>query len=799
MEEHTPKGKNKLDELDPVQYEIFYQRLDKMLNEAKEVVRYLSAGMITREAGEVQEAFYLPNGEAALIAAGILMHIMNVTRVIRYMTEENYDSEDIGINEGDQFINNDAYIGGMHCQDTSVIRTLFYKGEHLGYTAAVSHTTDVGGIESVGVCPSARESIHDGLHLNAIKLVENGKIRRDVFNMILRAVRDSTYVELDIRARMAGNERANRRLLELIEDVGPDFFKKASAKLIDDAEIFARDRIKTLRKGIYRARVYDDCAVLQQGELRERLAVIEIEIEVTEKGDFLVRVPVVSPENEGFNNAYLPAIEATVFYTLLDLILYDCRWNSGFARAIKIDFVPDKSRLSASPYRSTNYASVGIGSLFCNVLTEAISRALYVSGRYADVAGAATVCNSSGLGGENQYGKRVVQTIASNFVPCGIGALVDHDGIDSSITMYNPWSYVTDAESEELGLPIIHLSRNHRPDTGGFGKFRGGNGVTHVTMIHDSPSIGLTKYGTGNKMPSNQGLFGGYPGAASYFELFRDTDVYQKIEQNAPLPFEPEEVGKLIETKAEHYAGHTSCTERVLKSGDIWVSPSHGGGAGLGDPIERDPDLIVRDLEDQMVTGEVAQNVYAAVIDPESLAVDYKETEKLRAERRAERLKTGIPGLEYVRRMVQQREAGEYPGFIKKFYEETVNFCPSFSMELEREKQIARNGLNPPKDVTIKEKLFSLTPYVDIMLDETDRKLAVCSHCGYIYCEDNDNYKLYCLIYDRNPSHFHPGNLAYDDEWCVFREFYCPSCAAQIEVEAVPHGAPILWAYELKY
>lgn len=785
-------------EIDPVKYEVFYQRIDKMLNEAKEVIRYLSAGMITREAGEVQEAFYLPNGESALVAAGILMHIMNVTRVIRYMNANKYDSDDIGIYEGDMFINNDAYIGGMHCQDTAVVGTLFHKGKHVGYTAGISHTTDVGGVESAGTCPSAREAIHDGLHLNAVKLIERGKMKRDVFGMILRAVRDSTYVELDIRARIAGNLRAERRLKELIDDVGLEFFEEASKKLVDDAEAFARDRIKTLRPGIYRARVFDDCGILTHGELRERLAVIEVETEVTAAGEFLVRVPVVSPENEGFNNAYIPAIEATVFYTLLSLILYDCRWNSGFARAIKIDYVPDKSRLSASPGRSVNYASIGIGSVFCNVLMDALARALYVSGRYDDVAAGATTTNSGGLGGINQYGRTVVQTVTSNPVASGTGAVLDHDGIDSSVTIWNPWTYVNDVESEELALPIIHLTRNHRLDSGGFGQFRGGTGVTHVTMIHNSPAIGLTKYGTGNKVPSNQGLFGGYPGPASFFDRIEDTNIYDVIAKGGPIPFSADEVPKLLKIKGEYYTGHTSGIESTLKSGDIWNSTSHGGGAGLGDPIERDPALIVQDIENKVATLEVAQKVYAVAIDPQTLEVDHKKTEQLRAERRKERLAQGIPGITYLKQLVKKRENKELPDFILNFLEETKRFCPAFEKELVKEKETVAKGLKSAGGVKVREKILALTPYVDIVVDDKGRKIVICSQCGHAYCEANDNFKYYCLIYDRDADHFHLGRLAYDKEWCVLREFYCPSCAAQVEVEAVPPGTPILWNYELK-
>jgi len=117
--------------LDPVKYEVFFNRLDQALNEAQNVVRLLSGSSIVREGGEALEAFYLPNGDAVNIAAGILMHFMNITRCIKYMRENNYEADDIGVYDGDQFMNNDAYLGGMHCPDTGVVAPFFYKGELL--------------------------------------------------------------------------------------------------------------------------------------------------------------------------------------------------------------------------------------------------------------------------------------------------------------------------------------------------------------------------------------------------------------------------------------------------------------------------------------------------------------------------------------------------------------------------------------------------------------------------------------------------------------------------------------------
>jgi N-methylhydantoinase B/oxoprolinase/acetone carboxylase alpha subunit/acetone carboxylase gamma subunit len=778
--------------LDPVRYEIFYQKLEMIINEGKEVVRYLSTGVITREAGEIQEAIYLPNGEAALISSGILMHIMNVTRVISYMNTNKYDADDIGIYEDDQFINNDAYIGGMHNPDTACIAPIFYEGKLIAYVAAISHTTEIGAIEPGGMSPLATEAIHDGIHLPAVKLVERGKIRRDVLNLILRAVRDPITVELDIRARLAGNERTKKRIKELIDEFGVSFFEEACKKLVDDAEAFARERIKALRPGIYRARAYDENA-----GIKEQLAVMEIEAEATEAGDLLIRIPVISPQNRSFNNAYLPAVEAAVFYIILVILLYDCRWNSGISRAIKIDYVPEKSRLNASPDASVGYATVGIGEVFADTLTVAISRALYAAGRVEDVMGPSTCANAIIAGGISQYGHMTANILTSTSTPRGAGARVDRDGIDSSVTVYNPWTYISDSESEETLLPIINFTRMHRPDSGGFGKFRGGIGTENVTMIYNSPSMTINHIGTGKRIPENQGLFGGYPGCSSFFDWMVDTNISEIIENQSEIPYGEKELFNFL--KGEYITGEVCMTsgDRILKTGDIMHSTTCGGGGGLGDPIERDPMLIVRDIENMVATLEIAQKVYAVAIRPETIEIDYEETEKLRGKRRKERLEQGLQGIKYLEKLIQARE--KLPQFILDFFNEIKNFCPSFRDELSKEKEIVAKGLKPLGEVKIVEKIFSLTPYVDIVLDKKGRKLAVCSKCGFVYCEANENFKLHCLIYERDPSNFHSGRLAYDREWCIFREFYCPSCASQTEVEAIVPGTPILNDYELKF
>lgn len=98
-----------------------------------------------------------------------------------------------------------------------------------------------------------------------------------------------------------------------------------------------------------------------------------------------------------------------------------------------------------------------------------------------------------------------------------------------------------------------------------------------------------------------------------------------------------------------------------------------------------------------------------------------------------------------------------------------------------------------------KKLLLHLMPAVDVVEDESGKKWAVCSKCGYTYCDANENFKLYSLIYDRDPKEIQPGYLGPHKDWMIYREFYCPGCGVQSDVEATPPGTPILHNIQLKF
>lgn len=781
--------------LDPVKYEVFYNRLKQVMEEGKEVLRYLSGSTIAREAGEVMQAFYLPTGEAVAIACGILMHIMNVTRVIKYMSANEYQGEGIGIYDGDHFINNDAYIGGMHAPDTGLIAPIFYKGELIGYTASISHTTETGGIEPGGMCPSATEAWHDGIHLPAVKLVERGQIRRDILNMILRSVRTPRAMEVDIKARLAANERVRGRIIELIDDVGLDFFKKACRSLLDDARKQVKEKLKNFRPGTYVARVYNDTV----GIRGDKLAIIQVEMEITKDGELNIRVPIVSPQLPSYNNSYLPAAEASAFYILLVQLAYDTRWNSALSDVVHLDILPH-SRLNADADQSVGYATVGIAQVFTNALTEAISRAYYSSGKKEETVASHNVVACEIWGGVDQYGRPCGNILSNVWPASGMGGRYGRDGINSSVQYFNPWNYTADAEGEEAFMPVLHWIAKHRANSGGFGKWRGGSGIKTIDIVHGSNNIFTYVIGTGGKIQVNQGLFGGYPSACIYSDRMVDTDFFERAEKKRKLPYDFNEVKELL--SGEYIPGPPTIPARLSKEGDIIIHSSIGG-AGLGDPIERDPKQIVEDIRNGHATLDVAEKVYAVSIDPVSLEIDYKKTQTLREGKRKERLEKGVPGGEFLKLLVEKRGKRDLPQVAMDFIDETAAFCQAFKEELEKEKEASQKNWKPiARDGKISKELFELTMYVNVGQLEDGRIVTYCSECGFIFGDFGENFKNYCLVYERDPAEILPGEesgdrMCPDKDWAIFREFYCPGCGRQIEVESTPPGTPILQNYIL--
>lgn len=665
--------------LDPVKYEVFYNRLEQALNEAKETVRELSASIIVRDSGEVAQGLFLLNGDSVLLATGLLIHVQTIQRAIQYLVENRY-ADDIGIFEGDQFINNDSFIGGQHRCDMELIAPIFYKGEHVAWTGNFSHVAEIGAIEPGGMCPSARESYHEGILLPCLKLVERGKIRRDLIQMMNFSVRTPRTIDIDTRAKISGNERARKKITEIIDEFGAAFFKAAIEQLVKDGEVQAEAKIKTFRPGIYRARVYVDTTGLQ-----EKLDSIESEVEVTEDGRLKISTPVVPKQRMGINNSAMPSTEGGIFALLLGLIFYKSRWNGGTLKKVCLD-IPYPSALNADRSAAVAYGGIGINAQFFVSLNDSLSRMLYVSGQAEDIMAPCGNClHCVFYGAIDQFGRTGGACCLECLVGAG-GARIDKDGLDSGAFQANPWSEAPDIEVEEMDGPVMYLSRRLIPDSCGFGKFRGGAAVEAVTVVHNASSMVVGSFGSGGKAVGLQGIFGGYPGTGTVYRVVRDTDFYDRAKGKKPLPHSIDELGKNLQGKLEILSPSTPA--RSFKNGDIFAM-AQWGAAGLGDPIERDPRLVVKDVKEKIISLQTANKVFCVEIKSETLAIDEDKTKKMREDRKKERLKEGIPAKEYIKTIVKKRRERDLPPFVLDFLDEMASFCEDFKNQLEFEEKLA--------------------------------------------------------------------------------------------------------------
>ena len=183
------------------------------------------------------------------------------------------------------------------------------------------------------------------------------------------------------------------------------------------------------------------------------------------------------------------------------------------------------------------------------------------------------------------------------------------DGQNSAWCIYTPEGDFGNAEVGELYYPILFLGRNVAPDSGGFGKFRGGLGHTAVWMVYNTPGLEYQcgDAGMRSKTVGNHGMYGAYPNVPDRPGYGHKTNLKQLIEEQKPLiherggPDNPAVTSKIVAELAEDSAVAPFVTPEALVDYDVIVHPISGAQA-MGDPIDRDPESVANDLNEGWTT-----------------------------------------------------------------------------------------------------------------------------------------------------------------------------------------------------
>ncbi|MEU6048564.1 hydantoinase B/oxoprolinase family protein [Streptomyces griseus] len=467
--------------VDPVMLEVFNNLFMSIAEQMGVRLENTAHSVNIKERLDFSCALFDAEGNLIANAPHIPVHLGSMGESIKEVLRRNEGT----LRPGDVYAVNDPYHGGTHLPDVTVITPVFDRdrGGRLRFlVASRGHHAEIGGI-TPGSMPAFSRTIHEeGVLFDNWLLVRDGRLREDETRELLAAApypsRDPDTNLADLRAQIAANEKGIAELRRMTDQFGADVVDAYMGHVQDNAEESVRRIVAGLHDGHCRYET-DGGAVIQ----------VRLTVDRDARAAHLDFTG-TSPQQPGNANAPRSVVMAAVLYVFRTLVGQDIPLNSGCLKPLEVT-IPPGSMLDPT-YPAATVAG--------NVETsQAVTGALY--GAIGGQAEGSGTMNNLTFGNENvQY----YETIAS-----GSGAGDGFDGADAVQThMTN--SRLTDPEILEWRLPVRLESFAVRDDSGGAGRWHGGDGVQRRIRFLEPVTVALL---SGHRRVPPYGAEGGDPGA----------------------------------------------------------------------------------------------------------------------------------------------------------------------------------------------------------------------------------------------------------------------------------------------
>jgi len=257
----------------------------------------------------------------------------------------------------------------------------------------------------------------------------------------------------------------------------------------------------------------------------------------------------------------------------------------------------------------------------------------------------------------------MVGNLCADLNGMGGGARSDRDGEHAIAPIFAPMADLGEQELNEEEVPFVQIvSKKLMLDNQAFGKYRGGQGYEMIASSLGSPLWGFMTCCIGSKMSSVPGLFGGYGAPAYPLCKVKNVDVFEVMKTD-PRKFEfsiVDIMNKRPFAGATYTTHHTGMQFEIAKRGELYMI-TQGAGGGYGDVLERDPDLVISDLEQKLISHETAREMYRIVYNPDTFLLDRDATEKARVAERLARKKRGVPFKDFVKKWTTEEPPVDLP------------------------------------------------------------------------------------------------------------------------------------------
>jgi N-methylhydantoinase B len=567
-----------------IHQQIMWSRLIAVVEEQAQTMIRTAFSTSVREAGDLSAGVFDRQGRMlAQAVTGTPGHVNSMANGVKYFLDV---FPLAGMKPGDHYITNDPWLTSGHLHDITVVTPSFYRGEAVGLFANTIHVVDIGGL---GMGPDGRQVFEEGLAIPIMPLAREGRMNEDLLRIVRANVREPLQVEGDIYACAACNDEGSRRPTEMMDEFEIANLDRLGDQIIDASYEATLARIRDLPRGTYRNSLtmdgYDKPLLLNAA-----LTISDDRIHVDFDG--------TSPASAyGINVVFNYCLAYTAFGVKC-LVAPDVPNNAGSLAPITVS-APEGCVLNAKrPWPVAARHTVG------QMLPDVVAGCLHQVVRGGVPAeGASSLWNPQIFGGGSLVDE-VEEGTDANDLPLfstvifhcgGTGARPGKDGL--SATSFPSGVRTIPVEATESIAPVVFYRREFRESSGGPGKFRGGLGQAIEIGGAGANPVALLCNFERVKNPA-RGRDGGGAGAAGAVALRSGRPIRPKGRQTVPAR-------------------------------DA-IRLSLPGGGGFGDPRTRDPQQVLDDVLDDLITADEARRDYGVAIDAGG-RIDFAETARLRS------------------------------------------------------------------------------------------------------------------------------------------------------------------------
>ncbi|MCY4480006.1 MAG: hydantoinase B/oxoprolinase family protein [Rhodospirillales bacterium] len=580
--------------VDPITLQVIGGALHTIAKEMGHVLYRMSYSSIIRESEDLGAGLFDRDFNTLCESDSTPMHIGSIPGYLRGVERTMHGDW----KPGDVVLHNHPYHGASHVPDICCIAPVFFEGELVGFSANTAHHVDLGAA-SPGIVIDIPDVYAEGMLFSGIKLYEEGKLNRALWQHIQTNTRVPRDVSGDIEAQVASAELGVRRFRELYEAYGKATVEAATAELMDYSERMLRRRIREIPDGDYVAEGFLD----DDGVDRETRLPVKVTVRI--RGDSAaVDTTGSSPQGPtAYNVPFEGSTKVTCYFAFRALLL-DTYTTSEYIPQNEGSFRPiEVISPAGSIFNPTFPAACQSRFSQCQRLVDLISAALAPVIPDKVTAGCGATLSAFAYSGVRPGGDYWILVEINESAYGGRPASDGPDSIDELMrnTRNNP--------IEDLGmhLPLICDRYELRDDVlPGAGRQRGGLGIVKVQRFL-TPGYVVHEADRHEDVP--WGFLGGAPGTVGKLEKWNVAAPDEVVSWPAKVPATPTEPGDCI-------AVYTP------------------GGGGYGDPLERPVDQVRDDVADGYYCQAHAYDAYGVVMD-EALSIDMAATEARRAALRA--------------------------------------------------------------------------------------------------------------------------------------------------------------------